>query len=88
VFAEAVRLEKLGVAWSIVPRQYERAMLNSTTDAIWLQKVLGGAEFNPDRQALTINTHAPTMISFQLPDPPSPTLPLRVNSDESPTETC
>ena len=85
-FAEEVRLLKLSVAWSLVPPLYQRAVEKSDTAAIWLQKVLGGPEFNPERSTVSINTHAPTLISFQVPDVPPPSLPIPVNSDESPSE--
>ena len=71
-FAEQVRLVKLAIAYSIVPRQYERAMDKSDTAAIWLQKVFGGPEFNPDRPQLHINAQGPLQIVFPDGPPPSP----------------
>ena len=81
-FAEQVLIVKRKLAWGLVPRQYERALQNSCTDAIWLQKVLGGAEFNPDRAPSLI--HAQTVnIAYMSSLRPPPTMSYNTLSVKS-----
>lgn len=68
-FNEQVTIVKHSLAYSLVPRQFERALANSTTDSIWLQKVLGGSEFNPESKhsvELTVNLPSHRPVSTPL----------------------
>ena len=85
-FAQQVQVVKRKLAWSLVPRQYERAMANSTTDSIWLQKVLGGAEFNPDKPIISVAVGL-IGLSNRAPSPslPASSVPIAISSTVLPS---
>ena len=62
--AELYEAEKERIAWNQTPNLVTQSKKGNIGAAIWLQKVFGGPQFNPDRHAVQVNVG----LGFQLRD--------------------